>query len=260
MLVSTATVIAAASDPRPTLPPNPPAIVLKLDDLAADGGDVPKAWKRLTDFALERRLKITIGVITQSLATARPAYIDYIKGLHHTGLVEFWFHGHDHKRWTENGREFQEFKGTPYDQQKDHFVRSQALAREKLGFAFTAFGAPFNGYDDATLRVLAEDPSINVFLFGRPADQSRLTGKVVLERVSDVNIESPLFVPDANAFIAGYLRHAEGRRYYVIQGHPAQWDDARWAEFVKLVDYLQENRIPVLTAAELAASLARPKP
>lgn len=261
MLVSTTTVIAAASDPRPTLPPDPPAIVLKLDDLATDAaGGVPPAWKRLTDFALERKLKISVGVITQSLATATPAYLDYIKDLRHTGLVELWFHGYDHRQWEENGRKLQEFKGTPYEHQKDHFVRSQALAREKLGFGFTVFGAPFNACDDTTLRVLAEDPAISVVLYANPSARDRLPGKVVLDRVGDVNIETPLFVPDAAKFIDGYLRHAAGRRYYVIQGHPAQWADARWAEFVKLVDFLQANHIPVLTAAELAASLARPKP
>jgi len=260
LLASATPIIAAATDPLPTLPPNPPAIVLKLDDLTADGGGVSPRWKRLTDFALERKLKISIGIITQSLATANPAYLDYIKSLRHTGLVEFWFHGYDHKRWTENGRELQEFKGTPYEQQKDHFVKSQALAKEKLGFVFTAFGAPFNGYDDATLRVLAEDPAINVILYGHPSDQSKLPGKIVMERVGEVNIEVPLFVPDTGKFIAGYLKNAASHRYFVIQGHAAQWDAARWAEFVKLVDYLQQNHIPIVSTAELAASLAGSHP
>ena len=261
LLASTACGATDATGANPPVPRDPPVVVLKLDDLVTDAaGGVPPEWKRLTDFALEQKLKISVGVITRSLATATPAYLDYIKDLRKTGLVEFWFHGYDNRRWTENGRELQEFKGTSYEQQKDHFVKSQALATEKLGFVFTAFGAPFNGYDDTTLRVLAEDPSINVILFGRPADQSRLPGKVILERISEVNIEAPLFIPDASKFIAGYLRHAEGRRYYVIQGHPAQWSDTRWAEFVKLVDYLRENHIPVVSITELAASLARPKP
>lgn len=261
LLASAACGAAEATGPNPPVPRDPPAVVLKLDDLATDAaGGVPPAWKRLTDFALERKLKISVGVITRSLATATSAYLDYIKDLRQTGLVEFWFHGYDHRQWVENGRKFQEFKGTPYEHQKDHFVRSQALAREKLGFAFTVFGAPFNAYDNTTLRVLAEDPAISVVLYANPSARDLLPGKVVLDRVGDVNIEAPLFVPDAAKFIAGYLRHAEVRRFYVIQGHPDQWDDARWSQFVKLVDYLQHNHIPVVTAAELAASLASPKP
>ena len=260
LLASSATVTASATDQLPPLRLNPPAVVLKLDDLTADGGGVSLRWKRLTDFALEQKLKISVGIITQSLATANPAYLDYIKNLHQTGLVEFWFHGYDHKRWTENGHELQEFKGTPYEQQKDHFVKSQALAKEKLGFVFTAFGAPFNGYDGATLRVLAENPAINVILYGHPSDLSKLPGKIVLERISDVNIEAPLFVPDAKKFIAGYLKNAASHRYFVIQGHPGQWDATRWIEFVKLVDYLRQNHIPIVSIAELAASLAGPQP
>src|SRR5690606_20906220 len=83
----------------PPLPANPPAVVLKLDDLATGGGNVPHRWKRVTDFALERNIKISVGVIAQSLGTANPSYLNYIKDLHKTGLVEFWFHGWDHKQW-----------------------------------------------------------------------------------------------------------------------------------------------------------------
>ena len=242
----------------PPLPSNPPAVVLKVDDLATGGGNVPRNWKRITDFAQERKIKLSIGVITQSLATANPSYLTYIKDLQKTGLFEFWFHGYDHKQWTEDGKTLQEFKGTSYAVQKDHFVKSHALAKEKLGFVFTAFGSPFNGFDDATYKVFAEDPDMKIFIYGNPADQAKIPGKIILERVGGVNIEDPLFVPNADKFIAGYLKHAKGRSYYVIQGHPNQWNDARWAEFVKLVDYLQQNHIPIVTPTE-AAALVAPK-
>ncbi|HEY9250967.1 MAG TPA: DUF2334 domain-containing protein, partial [Rariglobus sp.] len=247
---------AAAPAPLPPLPDSPPVIVLKVDDLIStrDGNVVPR-WKRITDFALERKIKLSIGIIADSLEGDKPAYFAYIKGLQDTGLFEFWFHGYDHKAWQEGERKLSEFQGSPYEHQKDHFVKSQALAREKLGFAFTTFGAPFNATDTTTNRVLAEDADIKVVLFGNPND--KVSGKVVLDRVGAVNIEAPLFVPSAEKFISGYLQNAKGRRYYVIQGHPAQWDDARWAEFVKLVDYLASNRIPVVTPTEAAARLGR---
>ncbi|HSI10031.1 MAG TPA: polysaccharide deacetylase, partial [Rariglobus sp.] len=62
--------------------------------------------------------------------------------------------------------------------------------------------------------------------------------------------------PNADKFITGYLKNAKGRSFFVIQGHPGQWDDARWAEFVKLVDYLQANHIPIVTPTEAAALVA----
>lgn len=238
----------------PPLPANPPVVVFKVDDLAtASNGTVPQNWKRITDFALERKFKLSVGIITQTLATAKPEYLDYIKELQKTGLIEFWFHGWDHKQWDENGVKLQEFKGTSYEHQKESFVKSQALAKEKLGFAFSVFGSPFNGFDDNTFKVFAEDPEMKIFLYGTPKDQAKIPGKVILDRVGDVNIENPLFLPNADKFIVGYHRHAAKRRYYVIQGHPNQWNDARWAEFVKMVDYLQQNKIPIVTAAEAAA-------
>ncbi|HEY9249433.1 MAG TPA: DUF2334 domain-containing protein [Rariglobus sp.] len=242
----------------PPLPANPPAVVLKLDDLATGGGNVPRNWKRITDFALERKIKLSVGIITQSLETANPSYIGYIRDLRKTGLIEFWFHGYDHKMWEEGGQKLQEFKGTSYERQKDHFVKSQALAKEKLGFAFTTFGSPFNGFDENTFKVFAEDPDMKVFLYATPADQAKIPGKVILERVGWVNIEDPLFVPNADKFIAGYLKNAKGRSYYVIQGHPNQWNDERWAEFVRLVDYLQQNHIPIVTPTEAAALANNP--
>jgi peptidoglycan/xylan/chitin deacetylase (PgdA/CDA1 family) len=244
----------------PPLPANPPVVVLKVDDLSTGGGNVPRNWKRITDFALERKIKLSIGVIAQSLGTANPSYINYIKDLQKSGLVEFWFHGWDHKSWEENGQKLQEFKGTSYEHQKASFVNSQALAQEKLGFVFTTFGSPFNGMDENTFKVFAEDPDMKVFLYANRSDQAKIPGKVILERVGGVNIEDPLFVPNADKFIAGYLKNAKGRSYYVIQGHPNQWNDERWAQFVKLVDYLQENHIPIVTPTEAAALAQLPQP
>jgi len=232
-------------------------IVLKVDDLAATatGGNVSEKWIRITDFARERKIKLSIGIIVQSLATADPAYADYIKNFQKTGLVEFWFHGWDHKIWDENGKKIQEFKGTSYEQQKDHFVKSQALVKEKLGFVFTTFGSPFNGMDDNTFKVFAEDPDMKVFLYAWPADQAKIPGRVILDRVGEVNIEAPLFKPNAAKFIEGYLKNAKGRHYYVVQGHPNEWDADGWSEFVKIVDFLQQNHIPIITPTEAAPLL-----
>lgn len=235
----------------PKLPETPVPVVLKVDDLSTGGGNVPKNWKRITDFAKERKIKLSIGIITQSLETANPSYINYIKELHANGLFEFWFHGYDHKMWDEGDKKLQEFKGTSYEHQKDHFVKSQTLAKEKLGFTFAVFGSPFNGFDANTSRVLQEDTDMKVFLYGDLADKS--SGKVILDRVGAVNIENPLFVPSSEKFITGYAKTAKGRKFFVAQGHPNQWDDARWAEFVKIVDFLQQNQIPIIFAEEAAA-------
>lgn len=219
-------------------------IVLKLDDLSTGGGNVPNGWRRVTDFAAARQLKLAIGLIAKSLEIGTPSYISYIQGQKNTGRVEIWFHGYDHVG--------QEFNGTTYADQKNRFVTSQALAQTKLGFKFEAFGAPENASDATTAQVMSEDPDMAVWLYGNPATPA---GKRVLERVSAVNIESPTFVPNPEKFISGYLANYVGRQYFVIQGHPGNWTDARWAEFVRLIDWLQANNFPIMTSAELDASL-----
>lgn len=248
---------AAPAFDASTLPDPLPAIVLKLDDLMTRTDSIPPAWKRVTDFARERNIKLSIGIIANSLEGDKPVYFEYIKELRRSGVAEFWFHGYDHRQWKEGEVLMQEFKGTSYEHQKEHFVKSQRLAQEKLGFTFSIFGAPFNGFDENTSRVLQEDSDIKIFLYGKPGDKS--SGKIILDRVFGVNIEDPTFIPNVDKFIAGYVSKAKGRRVYVIQGHPGNWTDERWAGFVHIVDFLQQHHIPVITAAEAADTLTAAK-
>jgi hypothetical protein len=241
----TATTAVGSTAVIPPLPQPLVPVVLKVDDLMSTReGGVPERWQRIADLAIERKIKLSIGIIANSLEGDKPAYFDWIKKLQATGLFEFWFHGYDHKAWKEGDRNVSEFQGASYEQQKDHFARSQSLAREKLGFTFKTFGSPFNVSDLSTSRVLAEDNDIKVWLYG---DRANPAGKAILDRVGAVSIEQPLFVPNADKFIEGYAKNATGRTAYTIQGHPAQWDDDRWAEFVKIIDFLVQNNIPVVT-------------
>lgn len=232
----------APKEPRKT----PPYVVLKLDDLTNSRGRVPERWKKLGDFIRTRKIKSSIGIICNSLESDSPEYIQWIKELHDSGLVEFWNHGYTHKEWEENGRKLQEFNGTPYEEQKQHFQRSEELAKQKLGFTFTTFGPPFNGTDANTSKALSEMPDIKIWLYG---DAQNPGGKIILDRISAVNIENPLFVPSLERFISGYNRYPT-REYFVIQGHPAQWDDARFEQFTKIVDFLIEQKAILVTPTE----------
>lgn len=249
-------------------PPVP--VVLKVDDLSVRGnGTVSERWKRITDFAIERNIKLSIGLIAKSLEGDKPAYSAYLKDLQKSGLIEFWFHGYDHGVHKEGdaGKDYAEFSNRPYEEQKRRFAISQKLAVEKLGAAFTCYGPPGGGNTpasdadwDASARVMAEDPAMKLWLYPKALDERgaklQSAGKVtILDRVYQVNIEQPLFVPNPGKFIEAYVKYSAGRRYFILQGHPDQWDEARWNAFVKLVDYLQQNQIPIITPSE-AATLA----
>ena len=264
-----------AAAPKLTAPGAPPSlpnplvpVVLKVDDLTSRG-EIPARWKRIVDFAKEKQVKLSIGIIANSLEGDKPAYFTWLKELQASGMVELWFHGYTHGVREVDGKQYAEFSLRTYEEQKEFFTKSQELARTRLGAPFTVYGPPGGGNVppsaadlDATVRVMAEDPDMRLWLYPIAMDergrQLEAAGKVrILDRVYQVNIEQPLFVPSSEKFIAAYSRFAKGRKYFIMQGHPNQWDDARWLEFTKIVDYLKENHIPVLTPSELAAQLEK---
>ncbi len=227
-------------------------IVIKADDLVVQNGTVPALWEKFAGYLRERTIKSSVGIITHSLAGDTPDYFDWIKEQHASGLIEFWFHGHTHRHWKDNGADMYEFKGPSFEEQREHFTLGQRLAREKLGFAFKSFAAPYNAIDANTTRALAEDPDISIWMYG---DVKNPAGKTVLDRDWGVNIENPVMVPNLAKFTKGYAATSAKRRYYVIQAHPQQWDDERFAEFTRIIDFLVEKEARFVTPTELVRAL-----
>lgn len=226
-----------------------PRVVLKLDDMRADSaGAVPQRWVRVIDLVEKRKLRASVGVICDSLEADRPRYLTELKRLAASERFELWHHGYDHRKREVEGRALLEFQGEDEARQREHFERGSRLAREKLGLVFTTFGAPFNATDAATTHVLAEHPEITVWLYG---DAKAPAGKRVAARVPGVNIEQPVHVPNLAALKAG-LEKRPREACYVIQGHPNSWDDAAFAEFVRILDFLTERGATFLLPRELA--------
>jgi len=229
-----------------------PFVILKLDDL----GSVTPRWQKVVDHLKEKNVKASIGIVCNSLEGDKPSYYAWIKELHESRLVEFWNHGLTHREWQEGGVKMQEFKGTSYEQQKANFSRSQQLGVEKLGITFRTFGAPFNAIDENTLKVLREDPSMKVLLYGKPSQAASVPNLMILDRTT-MNIESPIFQPNAEQVENDYRKLVGTRNCFVLQGHPNQWDDARFKEFVKLLDFLKEQGVTFTTPYEYYLATAR---
>ncbi|MFA6285941.1 MAG: polysaccharide deacetylase [Opitutaceae bacterium] len=256
----------AAAWVMPELPARkaPPVIIIKLDDLRQIDGKVHGAWIKVADFLKSRNVKASFGMLTQTLGEATPAYAQWIKDRQASGEIEFWFHGWDHGVWTNDaGKKMSEFGGRSFDEQWDRFARSQKLAVEKLGFAFATFGPPGGGstghQDAATAEVMAKDPAMKVWLYPSPIDATgrklAASGKVtILDRVWAVNFESKVGSPDFQKFVEGYAKNPD-REYFVLQGHPTHWAGARFGEFVKIIDFLTEQKAVFMTPSEYAASL-----
>lgn len=256
--------VRAPAPPPAVLPPRaaPPAVVLKLDDFRP-AGRVAACWVRLADSFARRNIKGGFGVVCAKLAEAGPECTDWMKARQAEGRVEFWFHGWDHGTHEADGATWNEFNRRPFEEQKARFDRSQALALEKLGFAFRTFGPPGGvgtpSFDAATACAMAADPHMTAWLYPQPADDVaralEAEGKVtVLDRVFEANIERSVGLPDFDRFAAGYARHPD-RAYFVLQGHPPMWgaEGERWTQFERIVDFLVAQKAEFLTPSELAA-------
>ena len=244
----------------------PPVIILKLDDVnvSTRGAPVSPRWLRVAEYIEQNKLKAAFGIICTSLEKDNEAYLRWIKELHERGAIEFWFHGYDHAVHNESGTRFNEFNGRSYEDQKQRFERSQRLAREHLGFVFHAFGpggGVGNGLFDAnTIRVMAEEPEMRVWLYPQPMDKAgeklESQGKVVvLDRVWAVNLESKPGLPDYQRLVDGYAKNPQ-RKYFVLQGHHNKWDDQRWDEFVKIIGFLKARGCSFMTPSAYVASLS----
>lgn len=248
----------------------PPVMILKLDDVSVKTKEAkPNArWVKVVDYVEQHGLVAGCGIVCNSLALDNDQYVDWLKAVNARGKVEFWFHGWDHQVHEEDGTKYNEFNHRAYDDQRQRFDKSLALAREKLGFALHTFG-PGGGvgngsFDATTAKVMADVPDMKVWLYPQPLDKvgKELVagGKVtILDRVWAVNLEGAVGKPDLQKLKDGLAKNP-GRPYYVLQGHPAMWDEARFAEFEKIIDYLKSLNVKFMTPSGYVDSLAKGQP
>ena len=226
----------------------PQVIVLKLDDVVAhrtpDGLPVSPRWQRVTDFFKASNIKASYGIIGFSLEEDNQAYFDWIKALHKSGLVEFWNHGYRNRKATDKTGEFE----GSFEEQKAALERTQRLAKERLGIELKAFGPHWSGTNANTAKALDGIPEIKMWFHG-PKDSV----KFVFERV--LTLENPTHVPDFAKFKAAYDRVGHDKKCLALQGHPKSWDDQRWDNFVRIIDYLQSKGCVFMTPSEYMAKI-----
>jgi hypothetical protein len=130
-----------------------------------------------------------------------------------------------------------EFSGTPYTFQKAHFDSATHVVLSKLGVRMHTFGAPYNQIDTTFIRVMSEDTSYKVLLYGQlsPAPSS---GQINL--TNRVFIESATGVPDYAYFLTSwYAKKGIYTDYMVMQGHPYAWTTPeKLAEFQTIINFL----------------------
>lgn len=211
-------------------------VILKADDMVFDENTiVPQRWISFIDYIKSKRIKASIGVIGNSLEAGNNKYFKYLKSIAASGNFELWNHGYNHiyDGKYPNGESYKEFYNTPYSYQYKHMSLTDSLAIKKLGIIFHTFGAPGNGIDSVTVRAINNQKNIKVWLFGLPGST-----KLDLQRFD--GIESPIFNPDYFRFIKIY---SSEKPYLVLQIHPNGWDEIKFTEFKKIIDYLLSKKV-----------------
>lgn len=227
------------------------AILLKLDDLRYDAQTVvPQRWGRFVSYMEDQQIPSSIGLICESLEKGDQAYAEWIIQKNETDLFEFWNHGYDHSMGNEAGQPYWEFRNRSEEAQRRQVLRSQQLALDRLGFELVTFGAPYNQSDQVTATVLETFPEIKYWLY--PPGHIT-TSKIRLERTPGVNIEYPVHQPSFYYFWNNYYFNSK-QGILVIQGHPNSWDEARFREFDRIMQYIKSMGLEVKLPRDLQTS------
>lgn len=231
--------------------------MLKLDDVVrhgkGSGAAVSPRWQRVTDFLKAERIKANYGLLADSLEGDCPGYVAWLTNLVAGGQIELWHHGYYSKGLPEemkvNGRTA-EYLGGPVSEQAACFNKSLALAKEKLGVEIVAFGPHSTAIDAVTYEAMEGIPQFRLVWFYGPPKGVR-TSKGVVQRLME--LERPLFVPNPDQLRENFEKKKGSLPYIALQGHPNQWDDARFDAFKRSVFFLRDQGCRFLTASEFLA-------
>jgi peptidoglycan/xylan/chitin deacetylase (PgdA/CDA1 family) len=127
------------------------AVALTFDDVGLEGTD-PRSLTELAGYLSERGIPATFFVAAKGLEES--VWIEPVKSLLNQGM-EIGFHGYSH-RFYEFGRMFYSFNSPSYEVQKEIFIKSLNLFREKIGIKPDGFRAPVWRENRFTLQLLEE--------------------------------------------------------------------------------------------------------
>jgi peptidoglycan/xylan/chitin deacetylase (PgdA/CDA1 family) len=220
-------------------------VVLKLDDIGAQRNSC-KALP-VMEYLLARNVKASYGVIANRLDdTAQPLLAKIINAKDKQGkpMVEIWNHGLDHSK---TGDLF-EFKGTSYRQQKLHLDSSHFLVKKYLNVDMVTFGAPYNQTDSVCLKVLSDSRYKKVFY-----SRIKVAFKTDFDRLNNsVAMEKETGKPDFDYFMVNYNKSSGFHSSNIIlQGHPPYWTEEGFAEFKKILDFLDTQKCVYVLPASL---------
>jgi peptidoglycan/xylan/chitin deacetylase (PgdA/CDA1 family) len=213
-------------------------ILLKADDFTCCPAQ--DRFARFIGVIQRRSLRAGLGLIAKGLENTTQKDLLYLTQVVADGRFELWNHGYDHAILPATQR--YEFCDSGYDLQRDRLRRAQDLVKSKLQLVMRAFGAPGNCFDADTLRVINQDPDIETWVYGDPSSV-----KYVIVRNAEAEFGCTGCV-NAAEFIS---RYDAAKSYLTLQLHPKDWDDAQFAEFERILDFLAGKPVRFVLPSEM---------
>ncbi len=242
ILISLALMIPAVAAPRRIA-------IIKADDVTS----AHVKWDRCFNLAHERGIKVSAGIIANSIEKQGTEYADWIKKWEATGKVEFWNHGWDHKRWAEGGKEKSEFGGSGYDHQIEHLTKTQEAYKKTTGKDFTAFGSPFNAMDADTAMALNEIPELKlVFCYPGSAPTKAMKDKIFLPMTLRGEHDGT-GKPNFEKFKEDYAKKDNPKpTLAAIQFHPMGFSEKGFEDYAAILDFLKAEGWTFMLPGEYA--------
>ena len=212
----------------------PNTVIWKLDDArAGEAARLPQGFRRVLDWAEKNKTFVNFGVICDSLKEPNADDVIWIKknAVENGGRAEFWLHGWDHKK---TGEKTSEFLGSDLATQTKHFKDACEIFTKTTGLTFHAFGAPYNQFDDNTIKALDTCPELKVFMFGPKSDVKR---KVISR---SINMEIATGKVSYDAFVKAY-KDKKPSGLLLLQGHCGLWDEKSFNDFVMVAEFLRKE-------------------
>jgi peptidoglycan/xylan/chitin deacetylase (PgdA/CDA1 family) len=250
-LVSVLFAVTSFCSTTATADPIDPAkvVMIKADDFRTPSA----AWTAFLKASRDAGVKVGLGAVVTSLA-GKDSTARWMQEQQAKGDVEFWNHGWDHTRWTTNGTEVSEFKGSGLAYMQQHLADAQAGLNKAAGKDVIAFGTGYNGFDTDTATVINATPALRLF-FARNVSsvQNRLDARVAVVKI--IGESDGTGKPSAAKFAAEFPPGTPGP--IAMQLHPANssFDAARLDEYQKILQYLLTNGYSILLPSEYVGTL-----
>ena len=221
--------------------------IIKADDLTKP----TENWDRFIEVSSELQVKVSIGIICDSLQEDVNGYFNWLRTLQAGGSVEFWNHGWDHKRWGPEGERISEFQGSGYPYQKKHLDDSQAIMKQVLGVTTVAFATPWNDFDEDTGRVINEREDIRLFIghYRGNLDSAKLLVRMRLRVELDGTGK-----PSLEKFVTLYEGLEDKDAVVALQFHPNAFEEHHFSEYEKIITFMREKGWTFMTPRECLAA------